>query len=162
VYVDLRCAGEYAALSYTWGSADHSIPILVNNRVSLITENLYLALLHLRQRNVTMLWVDALCINQDDLAERGRQVAQMKDVYCRAAMVHIWLGESDEFTERVFDELHSLSDHLDYDGRSRSGSSINVRWISISKDGEPSARYSIDHGSVACGLSRKHYLLGEL
>lgn len=115
MYVDLRSAGDYAALSYTWGKDDPSIPILVNKRVFLITENLYLALLHLRQREVTMLWVDALCINQDDLAERARQVAQMKDVYCRAAIVHIWLGESNELSERAFDELHGLSEHLDYD-----------------------------------------------
>ncbi|KAF2475914.1 HET-domain-containing protein [Lindgomyces ingoldianus] len=115
VYVDLQSAGDYAALSYTWGICDPSIPILVNKRVSLITENLYLALIHLRQREVTMLWVDALCINQDDLAERARQVAQMKEVYCRAAIVHIWLGESNELSERAFDELHGLSEHLDYD-----------------------------------------------
>jgi hypothetical protein len=115
LYVDLQSAGDYAALSYTWGQADPSIPILVNNRVSLITENLYLALLHLRQRQATILWVDALCINQDDLAERARQVAQMKDVYHRAAIVHVWLGESNELSEQAFDELHGLSEHLDYD-----------------------------------------------
>jgi len=113
--MDLRSAGDYDALSYTWGREDPSIPILVNKKVTLITENLYLALLHLRQRQVTMLWVDALCINQDDLAERASQVAQMKDVYRTAAFVLIWLGESNELSERAFDELHGLSEHLDYD-----------------------------------------------
>lgn len=77
LYVDLESAKDYAALSYTWGSAAPSIPILLHGKVTLVSENLYLALLHLRKRDVTLIWVDALCINQEDLAERARQVSHM-------------------------------------------------------------------------------------
>ena len=75
VYVDLHSAGDYAALSYTWGTIAPSTLILVDKRVPLITENLYLALLHLRQRQATMLWVDALCIysNRSSIKDRGNQ-----------------------------------------------------------------------------------------
>ncbi|KAH8726023.1 heterokaryon incompatibility protein-domain-containing protein [Phaeosphaeriaceae sp. PMI808] len=115
-HVDLKAPSEYSALSYTWGTFDPTIPILLNGKVSLISENLYLALLHLRKRGVTTLWVDALCIMQDDLAERSQQVAQMKDVYKKASMVFVWLGESNELSERAFDKLHNLAEHLDWDG----------------------------------------------
>ncbi|KAK2057418.1 hypothetical protein LY76DRAFT_516294 [Colletotrichum caudatum] len=38
------------------------------------------------------MWVDALCINQADLAERNEQVYMMCDIYRRASHVVVWLG----------------------------------------------------------------------
>jgi hypothetical protein len=81
VYIDLKFAKDYAALSYTWGSAAPTVPILLQGQVTLVSETLYLALLHLRKRKVALIWVDALCINQEDLAERARQVSHMAEVY---------------------------------------------------------------------------------
>jgi hypothetical protein len=116
LYVDLGSAKDYAALSYTWGTAAPSIPILLHGKVTLVSENLYLALLHLRKRGVTLIWVDALCINQEDLAERARQVSHMEEVYRRTSIVWVWLGDSDEFSELAFDELHGMGQSLDWDG----------------------------------------------
>lgn len=107
---------DYAALSYTWGTAAPSIPIQLHGRVTLVSENLYLALLHLRKRGATLIWVDALCINQEGLAERARQVSHMEEMYRRASLVWVWLGDNDEFSELAFDELHGLAQHLDWDG----------------------------------------------
>ncbi|KAL2117632.1 hypothetical protein VTJ04DRAFT_7292 [Mycothermus thermophilus] len=39
------------------------------------------------------LWIDALCINQNDMAERTSQVMLMGDLYRHAAAVISWLGE---------------------------------------------------------------------
>lgn len=39
------------------------------------------------------IWIDALCINQDNLEERSSQVALMNKVYSRAYIAIIWLGE---------------------------------------------------------------------
>jgi hypothetical protein len=112
----LQSAKDYAALSYTWGTAAPSIPIVLHGKVALVSENLYLALLHLRKRSVTLIWVDALCINQEDLAERARQVSHMEEVYRRASLVWVWLGDSDKFSEVAFEELHGLREHLNCDG----------------------------------------------
>jgi hypothetical protein len=109
LYVPLNSAGEYAALSYTWGQIAPSVPIMVNGSVTLVSENLYLALLHFRKSEVTKLWVDAICINQNDTAERTSQVGQMKDVYQKAEIVFVWLGESNEHSEQAFDDLYSLA-----------------------------------------------------
>ncbi|KAK8139375.1 hypothetical protein PG984_002755 [Apiospora sp. TS-2023a] len=40
----------------------------------------------------TAVWVDALCINQDDPKERAQQVKLMGQIYRRAMTVKIWLG----------------------------------------------------------------------
>jgi hypothetical protein len=113
-YAELGSPGDYSALSYTWGRDPPSIPILMNGKATLVTENLYLALLHFRERGIKTLWVDYLCINQNDLLERASQVSLMKDVYSKADMVLIWLGESNALTERAFDEFHGLVELLDY------------------------------------------------
>ena len=52
--------------------------------------------MRLTQAGITHLWVDALCINQDDQEERARQIAMMGDIYSHAANVIVWLGEADE------------------------------------------------------------------
>ncbi|KAM6524462.1 hypothetical protein FSOLCH5_005064 [Fusarium solani] len=55
------------------------------------------------------LWVDSLCINQDDLAERENQVQLMSDIYSKASRVLIWLGEEDGQTEGAFDAIRILA-----------------------------------------------------
>ncbi len=80
----------------------------------LVSENLYLALLHLRKRGLTTLWVDFLCINQTDLQERASQVHQMKDIYQRAYVVMVWLGDGNKSSSQAFYAFHGMLEHLDW------------------------------------------------
>lgn len=59
-----------------------------------ITRNLHDALQQITQSkaSVRYLWIDALCINQDDLPERASQVNMMGDIYSRCNKVIVWLG----------------------------------------------------------------------
>jgi hypothetical protein len=58
-----------------------------------IGHNLHLALRHLRSPTHPLnIWVDALCINQADNAERNHQVSLMAFIYTRAKKVVAWLG----------------------------------------------------------------------
>lgn len=41
-------------------------------------------------------WIDALCINQDNVLERNHQVGMMKNIYTTANRVIIWLGLGDK------------------------------------------------------------------
>jgi hypothetical protein len=43
-----------------------------------------------------LIWIDSLCINQDDVAERNHQVALMSAIYSKAMTVTVWLGRSNE------------------------------------------------------------------
>ncbi|KAM0351646.1 hypothetical protein ACHAPU_002656 [Fusarium lateritium] len=83
----------YKALSYVWGSQDTPREVRVNGKTMFITESLHDALKHLRQPyEDEVLWVDALCIDQSDIRERGHQVSHMGEIYRKADKVMIWLG----------------------------------------------------------------------
>lgn len=86
----------YEALSYTWGDDGETVDIPVSGRPFPVTINLAAALRALRfsdrPRN---LWVDAICINQRDIEEQGRQVGIMWNIYQTAYCVVVWLGPED-------------------------------------------------------------------
>jgi len=82
--------GDYFALSYCWGEGGFTHRIILNGRIFPVTENLESALRAVRgEWDVTRLWVDALCINQNDVAERGREVPRMREIYGNAAAVFV-------------------------------------------------------------------------
>lgn len=87
---------DYWALSYTWGEG-HCCSIELDGHEKHIGENLYNALNRLRAKETTRcIWVDALCIDQDNDAERSHQVARMQDIFMNAEKVIVWLGEESE------------------------------------------------------------------
>lgn len=94
----------FNALSYTWGNPDEQTNIVVNETVVSVTTNLESVLRHLRDYHMNMtcgfpLWVDAICINQEDTEERNSQVDMMGEIYRSAARVFPWLGEGDDDTD---------------------------------------------------------------
>ena len=77
-----------------------------------ITLNLSNALRQLRMRiTITRIWVDALCINQEDDDEKSAQIRFMGLIYRMASSVKIWLGKYDEEAQLLRD-LDQLSRHL--------------------------------------------------
>lgn len=84
----------YEALSYTWGDQGATKPITLNGVKFWVGPNLFDALVCLRRRgNGTSFWIDALCINQKNIPERNRQLRLMSQIYFRASMVVVWLGQ---------------------------------------------------------------------
>jgi hypothetical protein len=91
--------GDFSALSYEWGDLSHTAEIMVNGNRTRVTYNLEAALRGLRQwwhqehRDGRMrIWIDALCINQQDIPERNAQVKRMKSIYSDAFCVLAWTG----------------------------------------------------------------------
>ncbi|KAL6708887.1 hypothetical protein ACN47E_002294 [Coniothyrium glycines] len=87
----------YEALSYVWGEPAYDGVLETPNGHIWITCSLHEALRYLRydvacECRVRVLWADALCINQEDVRERGLQVKLMGQVYSRASRVLVWLG----------------------------------------------------------------------
>jgi hypothetical protein len=91
---------RYEALSYTWGTTDNPTLLYIESEdpkappsTLEIQENLAIALKHLRFPEETrILWVDAVCINQNSIAERNTQVTRMTSIYKCASSVVAWLG----------------------------------------------------------------------
>lgn len=83
---------KYAALSYTWGGSSQSCEITVNGVSVNITAGLLLALQQLRGTSWQIFWVDQLCIDQLNLAERAQQVQIMAQIYSKAKDVFVSLG----------------------------------------------------------------------
>lgn len=71
-----------------------------------MTGNLHSALCSLwHTTEVQSFWVDALCINQDDLEERSGQVLRMTSIYRSAFRVVAWIGSETPGLENLEDSL---------------------------------------------------------
>ncbi|KAH5418611.1 hypothetical protein HBI47_142690 [Parastagonospora nodorum] len=99
---------NYEALSYTWGDMDHrqAIYFCGGSKTLLVGQTCLDALRHLRQKSTyRLLWIDAICINQEDLLERGSQVRIMDDIYSHAYGVVVFLGGHTAGSPVLFEEL---------------------------------------------------------
>ena len=54
-------------------------------------------------------WIDAICMNQQDISERNAQVARMADIFRAAQQVLVWLGKEDEFTRDAITTIERVS-----------------------------------------------------
>ena len=100
---------SYEALSYTWGTPDKTHSVTMNGAKLRVTFNLYIALRYLRDKaEARILWVDALCIDQENKNEREHQVQQMGEIYKRADRVIFWLGLATHETDLFMDFLLQL------------------------------------------------------
>lgn len=86
----------FEALSYVWGSTEQLKPLVCDNALTYITKNLDNALRRLRKKRAErVLWVDAICINQNDIKEKEQQIPLMKDIYSGSSRTLVWLGEAE-------------------------------------------------------------------
>lgn len=109
----LASAPPYEALSYAWGPRALCRTVICNDHSSVsITENLYIALRQLsysdRRRTV---WIDGVCINQDDADERKAQVQMMWDIYSSASGVIVSLGQElpEDSMNMAWNLVHDLA-----------------------------------------------------
>jgi Heterokaryon incompatibility protein (HET) len=115
---------SYEALSYTWGDPGDvcPVPIDFNGYPRNISTNLGAALRALRYyEHPRILWIDALCINQEDDSEKSRQVAIMGSIFESARNVVIWLGprsDDSDFAMSTISSLHGIADfdHIGEEG----------------------------------------------
>ncbi|KAF6820886.1 heterokaryon incompatibility protein [Colletotrichum plurivorum] len=96
---------SFVALSYCWGQAFTQNPIVIDGTIQKCGVNGELALRHLRRQEGVYVWIDQLCINQNDNAEKSHQVQMMRDIYVAATRVAVWMGlpadDSDLFLPHV-------------------------------------------------------------
>lgn len=138
INVSFSAPPAYEALSYAWGSSERPYRATVRtssdtpHRTQLtqpfsneegasvqpaqssylaISHNLSIALQHITlSEQPRCLWIDAICINQDDIPERSEQVKKMASIYSRAQQVILWLGEESDQSTLAFKTLSKLGD----------------------------------------------------
>jgi hypothetical protein len=114
----------YIAVSYMWGDPTILEKILVNNQTFEITVNLHEALCNLQTHGPVHqthgpvhqthgpvhLWVDAICINQNDDVEKSDQVRKMTEIYKAATSVFAWLGPSANDSNAAMDSIERIAE----------------------------------------------------
>lgn len=103
----------YVALSYTWNQDGRVKQLNINGHTVSIGQNLADAMQAFRRSDLLKdgyrLWADALCIDQNSIAERNREVPRMRAIYQRAKHVMIWLGQAEDDSDLVLDFANALS-----------------------------------------------------
>lgn len=105
--------GDYVALSYTWGDHHNMANVEIDGCQVAVRSNLRNVLQILADKAPIVaglrIWIDALCINQDDSKERQREVSRMRDIYERARDIVVWLGETADRSDSAMRLIQSLS-----------------------------------------------------
>lgn len=105
--VSLGDKPSYAALSYVWGLSG-SFQILCGAVNVPVTANCHSALWHLRKTlGAFCIWVDAICINQQNTPEKAQQIALMRNIFAMSNKVYIWTGAGTDATIRAMSYLAS-------------------------------------------------------
>lgn len=144
-HVEIEYYDEFEAVSYTWGNEQYSRSIRFKSGTLAITPSLEAALRvfrhpvpgalgwafeHVRRffgsdswrhtliPGTSYLWIDAICINQEDLDERNRQIKVMGEIYRRAKRLLIWLGVESNNSDVAMNflsmagETREMTDHI--------------------------------------------------
>jgi hypothetical protein len=108
-----RAGGSGAASVSESFSRDSDHPIY---EILSVTQNLSAALRYLRRPGTKrVIWIDAICINQDDIQERSVEVSRMGFIYTKARRVIVWLGPSTENSDLAIETLRSIGRDIRYD-----------------------------------------------
>jgi hypothetical protein len=95
--VSLGSLPQYETLSYVWGSDVGQVPIAVSGHRMEISRSLSGALRQLQLPDrARLLWVDQICIDQQNLEEKADQVRLMSTIYTKCTRCIAWLGEVQE------------------------------------------------------------------
>ncbi|KAG4441307.1 hypothetical protein IFR05_003235 [Cadophora sp. M221] len=109
----------YIALSYTWGDATQIKPIIIDDKTLDITVSLHEALLHMQTDEPLLVWIDAICINQNDNQEKTAQVKRMTEIYKAATSVFAWLGPATDGSDVAMAALEDIGENAIQAGQLR-------------------------------------------
>lgn len=132
---DPKCP-TYEALSYRWSSTAGWEKVICDGRILVISSNCCRALKRLsKEKPNRLLWVDAICINQRDLAEKNNQLPLMSKIYSTAKRTLAWLGEDKDLGASCLADMESAAQYLsllqDPEGIQESSNLNRVRLLSF-------------------------------
>lgn len=95
---------SFVSLSYVWGkgTSSHYILCQPGNCLVNIPWNCFRGLQQVTRRfGKVSIWVDSICINQNDDEEKIHQIPLMRDIYSLATCVYVWLGDGNKASDRA-------------------------------------------------------------
>ena len=99
---------EYETVSYVWGDKNRRAEIVLDGFPFDVPASSKEALQNLRsETSVRTTWIDAVCINQDDVEERNHQVALMGAIYRSCIRTRVWLGHVHENDGNTANGIHA-------------------------------------------------------
>ncbi|ODH50421.1 hypothetical protein GX48_03382 [Paracoccidioides brasiliensis] len=125
----------YEALSYTWGPKGENCHIKIleadESHAMEIRPNLKAALLRFRlPRSHRYLWVDALCVDQDNQEEKSTQVSMMFRIFDTAESVCVWLGEEADGSARAMEFIRCRLKPDNFD-KLVEDQSLSEEWVAL-------------------------------
>lgn len=110
VSLDSEPKPVYETISYCWGDPNPCEVISLNGNDFSVPKNTFLALRRISSPSrVRTVWIDAVCINQNDIRERSQQVSMMGAIYTQTTTGLIYLGECDGESAKLFTSLEGLA-----------------------------------------------------
>ena len=110
---------EFIAVSYAW---DREVPprnrVMIDGKELKVSEHVHQLLVEIRNQasrtldQPNFVWIDTICINQENKREKTEQVRLMEYVYQTASFVFSWLGPRGDDSDMAMDFLRSLSSHV--------------------------------------------------
>ncbi|ETS84217.1 hypothetical protein PFICI_02242 [Pestalotiopsis fici W106-1] len=135
--VKLDDSPQFVALSYVWkdGEEDNSGDrfIRCNNFELPITKSCHDALTSLRDSCAPMdIWVDSICIDQDNEEEKNLQIEIMTEIYTWAKTVYVWLGPGSIHTDKAIKGLKRASNfRVHYPGVPWTNGKVQRTWRDV-------------------------------
>ena len=117
IHTNLNIAPSYTSVSYSWNDQQRDRDIHVESYKLKIIENLRIGLPHLiKKASTQFLWVDEICIDQENEEERAVQVPLMEEIYTRCQECLVWLGDGTPETDIAIGAIPRISAHVLHDG----------------------------------------------
>jgi hypothetical protein len=105
----LSKAPPFVALSYCWGAGFDQKSVLINNTIQKCGAAGEAALRRLGSGQEMYVWIDQLCINQTDDAEKSHQVRLMLRIYVAASRVAVWMGPDGDDSGLLIPHIYKMS-----------------------------------------------------
>ncbi|KAM5347273.1 hypothetical protein ACJ41O_010278 [Fusarium nematophilum] len=110
VHASLKYPPMYTAVSHCWGKpAATPEVILIDGAMFFVSPNIHSLLMKKRHRSQSsLLWIDSICIDQEDADEKARQVGMMRQIFEEATSTIGWLGD-DTDGKKAFDLIRTMT-----------------------------------------------------
>lgn len=121
---------QYETISYCWGDATLRAQMKINGHIADVTLSSHEAIRRMRLRDIERrLWIDAICINQADLGERGSQVASMGRIHRHGTGNLIYLGGQEDLdTSKVSAALQNIVQRVENTLARYPNRSVKTSW----------------------------------